>query len=234
MSKGKFVDMAGQVFGKLTVLRRAENIGHHAAWECKCECGNTTVARGGSIRQGDTTSCGCVRIEGTVKANQERHKRNRDAGLPHFSYKHGGSNSLEYSVWRGILTSCYNTNHKNYKYYGAKGITMDEGWKDSFEKFIQDVGHMPTSDAKALIRKDKKGNYHKHNVYWGTRNQARVSKAHDTPDRVHFRKTDNTFFVKYFCEVTQKDRTKAFSMKKYGDDALAFALEFLEKTKQAQ
>jgi hypothetical protein len=40
-----FQDLIGQRFGKLTVIRRAENgASGRARWLCQCECGNTTVA----------------------------------------------------------------------------------------------------------------------------------------------------------------------------------------------
>jgi len=43
---------------KLTVLRRAENKGHHIMWECVCECGNDIVADGYNIKH-NKLSCGC-------------------------------------------------------------------------------------------------------------------------------------------------------------------------------
>ena len=58
--------MVGLHFGKLTVINK---IGKHPTikntylYECKCECGNTTVASGGHLRNGDTKSCGCIRKE---------------------------------------------------------------------------------------------------------------------------------------------------------------------------
>ena len=49
-------------FGKLTVIRRAENKGQHARWECVCDCtpGQTIVVRGDHLRDGSTLSCGCA------------------------------------------------------------------------------------------------------------------------------------------------------------------------------
>ena len=64
---GKFIDLTGKRFGRLTVLARAENDKHrNIRWYCHCDCGNfTTVTRGG-LRSGDSQSCG-------------RHKGNRGA-----------------------------------------------------------------------------------------------------------------------------------------------------------
>lgn len=61
---GKFIDMTGQVFGRLTVLKKVGNINGKATWLCECECGSQTVVRGDSLRTGNTQSCGCVRSMG--------------------------------------------------------------------------------------------------------------------------------------------------------------------------
>lgn len=52
----------GDRFRKLTVVRRAENQGQHACWECVCDCkpGQTIVVRGDRLRAGNTVSCGCA------------------------------------------------------------------------------------------------------------------------------------------------------------------------------
>ncbi|MEK0286579.1 hypothetical protein [Caldifermentibacillus hisashii] len=57
-------DLTGQKFGKLTVLERAgKTKNDNALWLCKCDCGNTTVAMGTSLRRGDTISCGCLKSD---------------------------------------------------------------------------------------------------------------------------------------------------------------------------
>lgn len=57
----EFIDLAGQRFGKLTVIKRAENNKSGAAmWMCRCDCGNEKVTSGGALRSGFTKSCGCI------------------------------------------------------------------------------------------------------------------------------------------------------------------------------
>lgn len=58
---GKFIDITGQVFGELTVIRRSENKDGKAAWECLCVCGEKFIAIGTALRAGDNTSCGHFR-----------------------------------------------------------------------------------------------------------------------------------------------------------------------------
>lgn len=60
----KVVDLTGQKFGKLTVLSRAENDKFgKAQWLCQCECGNTKIINGSSLRRGLTVSCGCHKLQ---------------------------------------------------------------------------------------------------------------------------------------------------------------------------
>ena len=49
----------GNKYGYLTVINEAPHINGRAYWMCRCECGNTVVVSGGSLRSGNTQSCGC-------------------------------------------------------------------------------------------------------------------------------------------------------------------------------
>ena len=60
----KKLDLAGQKFGKLTVLAPVENVGTHTAWLCRCECGQETVVATRRLRDGRTKSCGCLKPDG--------------------------------------------------------------------------------------------------------------------------------------------------------------------------
>ena len=57
----KRLDLVGQRYGKLTVLRPAEDIGGVTAWVCRCDCGQEAVVRTCNLRNGGTKSCGCQR-----------------------------------------------------------------------------------------------------------------------------------------------------------------------------
>ena len=61
---GKFVDLAGQKFGRLTVIKRVKNNKNgKIQWLCKCDCGNEKIIVGNSLKSGLIKSCGCLRSE---------------------------------------------------------------------------------------------------------------------------------------------------------------------------
>lgn len=62
MPKRVLVELvAGQKFGKLTIVSRAgTNDNGCATWHCVCTCEKKTVAVGASLRRGSKTSCGCA------------------------------------------------------------------------------------------------------------------------------------------------------------------------------
>ena len=51
------LDLTGQRFGNLTVLRPAENIGDRTAWVCRCDCGEEIIARTTHLRAGRIRTC---------------------------------------------------------------------------------------------------------------------------------------------------------------------------------
>lgn len=61
----KVIDMTGQRFGKLVVLRRGENDKHgKAQWWCQCDCGSPEkLINGAALRRGLVVSCGCNKRE---------------------------------------------------------------------------------------------------------------------------------------------------------------------------
>lgn len=59
-----FVDLTGRRFGRLTVVERVfPNLYGKAQWRCKCDCSNEIIACAGNLVKGNTTSCGCYRLE---------------------------------------------------------------------------------------------------------------------------------------------------------------------------
>lgn len=76
MSKRKI--NIGDIFGRLTVLERLEDVikpyRNLSNWKCKCECGNTIEVLGKYLLDGHIKSCGCYRRE---TASQRRKQYNK-------------------------------------------------------------------------------------------------------------------------------------------------------------
>lgn len=62
---GKTKNLKGKRFGRLICKRIVgrEEKSKCVLWECKCDCGNTTIVRSDSLRNGNTRSCGCLQRE---------------------------------------------------------------------------------------------------------------------------------------------------------------------------
>lgn len=85
--------------------------------------------------------------------------------------KHGhagrGRKSAEYRIWRGMRDRCEYPTHISYRYYGARGITVCDRWRD-FPTFLRDMGPRP-SPKHSIDRKDGSRGYEPDNCRWATR-----------------------------------------------------------------
>ena len=116
----KVLDLTGQKFGRLTVIKRVDNDKKgDSCWLCKCDCGNYKVVGSNNLKSGNVKSCGCLR-ESMAKTKL---------------YIHGKYKTRLFRLWSNIKTRCYNKKEKAYKYYGGRGITMCDEWLSDFMNF---------------------------------------------------------------------------------------------------
>lgn len=145
-------DLTGQVFSRLTVLRKNGKAKYgQSLWECKCECGNTKTIIGSNLLRGLTKSCGCLNIELTLSRN----------------LTHGLRYHVLYSVWTNIKTRCYNRNSDHYKDYGGRGIVMCDRWL-IFDNFYNDVIDSYKEGLTLDRYLNNDGNYEPTNFRWAT------------------------------------------------------------------
>ena len=146
----RFIDLTGQKFGRLLVIAQASRGAcGQIRWVCLCDCGTETIVLGGSLRWGDTKSCGCWHREAmATKAT-----------------KHGRSGSPEYRSWSMMLNRCRNPKNKDFARYGGRGIAVCERWQD-FELFLADMGPRP-SKGHSIERVDGDEGYGPDNWQFG-------------------------------------------------------------------
>lgn len=72
------------------------------------------------------------------------------------------------AAWRESVARCTNPDHRQYRYYGGRGITYCERWL-VFENYLADIGLRPT--GMTLDRKDNNLGYNPDNCRWATRKQ---------------------------------------------------------------
>lgn len=75
---GHAIDLTGKKFNSLTVIKRAEVIGASGAmWECRCDCGETRIAKAHSLTNSITKSCHkCARSKFKAKRKVDFGGRN--------------------------------------------------------------------------------------------------------------------------------------------------------------
>jgi hypothetical protein len=61
----RYQDLAGQKFGRLTVIGLASSgpQGGKRKWQCRCDCGADVIVLGESLVCGETKSCRCLRAD---------------------------------------------------------------------------------------------------------------------------------------------------------------------------
>lgn len=182
MPNKNLIDLTGQRFGRLEVLKYNGN----SRWECKCDCGKIVYPKGGNLRKGDISSCGCLRKD--VAYNNH--------------ITHGETKSRLYRIWKLMRRRCNNINDVSYPLYGGRGISVCEEWSqyEPFKLWALSNGY---SEELSIDRIDPNGNYEPSNCRWATAKEQANNKRNN--HKLCF--NGETHTISEWSEITGLKRT---------------------------
>jgi hypothetical protein len=69
-------NLVGERFGRLVIIAPTASKHNRARWVAQCDCGNTCVATGKTLREGKKKSCGCIKREQSKELVKALHEAN--------------------------------------------------------------------------------------------------------------------------------------------------------------
>lgn len=159
----KLNDLTGKRFGRLLVIGTTDQRGPDGGmiYECRCDCGNTCYVWNNKLTRKSHSakrSCGCLQIDS------------------HTTHLHGESGTLLHHKWTGMKDRCLNKNSKQYPYYGGRGITVCNEWKNDFSAFQKWALSSGYKEDLSIDRIDPNGNYCPENCRWITMSAQQSNK----------------------------------------------------------
>lgn len=188
----KYKDYTNRRFGRLTVIRLHHKQqkykpdgrpnGHRYYWECKCDCGNTTIVLIDHLTRHKILSCGCLGRERASLA----------------SSKHKLHGTRIYGIWGGMIQRCKNENIERYEIYGGRGIKVCKEWEEDFLNFYNWAINNGYKNNLSIDRVNVDGDYEPSNCRWVTAKE----QARNTRTNVNLTYNNETHCVAEWSEIT--------------------------------
>lgn len=177
----KILDLTGQRYGRLKVIKYVGIRRTHKAYLCKCDCGTEKIITSSDLRSGRVKSCGCYKQELITDKNTT----------------HGLRDHRLYRIWANMKSRCYNPNSTHYKHYGGRGIQICDQWRNDFKAFYDWAMKNGYSDELSIDRIDINGDYEPNNCRWATDNE----QARNTSTNKIFTINNESKSLIEWCEI---------------------------------
>ena len=196
------LELTQQRFGRLVAIAPAGVDRHrNRLWVWHCDCGKQITRPASAMRKGVQVSCGCHKDE-----------RSRERAV------HGMWKTRTYKAWLGIKYRTGGADPHSFDNYAGRGITMFDGWRESFELFLKDMGGCPA--GMTIERTDNDKGYFPGNCCWATQHD----QTRNTRRTIRVNVGGVEYCLKDACALMGRNYDKVRSRIRGGMDAQA-ALE---------
>ena len=187
----------GTRFGRWTVIKEnGRNKKHEKMYDCICDCGVARAVSSSNLRYGTSRSCGCL-------ANELVSLRSKT---------HGMSNTRLFSIWNGMKTRCYTKSDYHYRWYGARGISVCDDWRNDFQAFYDWSIQNGYEEGLSIDRIDNNGNYCPENCRWITQHE----QTYNTRKNVYLTYNGETKCVSEWSDIVGISRETLYRRIKCG------------------
>lgn len=130
--RGKFNDLTGKRFGRLTVIGlHGKDKNGYLMWDCVCDCGNEVVTRGSNLVQ-TTRSCGCLQKERHYQSLKKYNEYEIIDNVAHVKLHNTGNIMLcDADDWEKSKQHCWHENSRDHY-----AFTTIDGKKVKFNNYI--------------------------------------------------------------------------------------------------
>lgn len=221
----KLKDITNNVYGRLTVVGRDfSKKGSGTYWFCKCSCGNPNLISvyKGSLTQGLTNSCGCIRKEVLAQHKINKYDLSNDYGIG-ICTNTGNEFYFDLEDYDKIKGYCWYENDQGYvvSQQNRKNIRMHRlvmGLKAyNPQEQVDHIHHNKRDNRKAYLRivnnSQNSMNKSVKGVYWNSEKQKWVANLSHNKIK-HFKYFDNfedakqqriKYELQYFKEYAYKE-----------------------------
>lgn len=174
--------------------------GKEPLWEYKCKhCGKINSSTKGNIKRNQAT-CKCIHYSRVSESESMI-----------------GRNTKIYQIWCGMKTRCFNEKDSAYKYYGGRGVTICEEWKNNFELFYNWSLQNGYEDGLSIERKNVNENYCPENCCW----IAKEEQARNKTNTLYIEINGEKKRLKEWCKIYNVNyKTVYQKIFKYGKEPI--------------